>query len=148
MTSITFRISGETNDTESNLVTTSPYSRLRKPKNGKRIYVELTRDLESDCDVTISVTCRIYSTTNDTISIFDIGVDFTIFKAKELENDKIIYVYLVRDLESDCDVTNLVTCSISSNTDATDSILVSILPYSRPRNSKMIKLFMNNSRVT
>ena len=47
------------------------------------------RDLESDCDVTISVTCRIYSTTNDTI---DIGVDFTIFEAEELENNKIIYV--------------------------------------------------------
>ena len=29
------------------------------------------------------------------------GVDFTIFKAEELENDEIIYVELVRDLESD-----------------------------------------------
>ena len=61
-----------------------------KPKNDKRIYVELTRDLESDCDVTISVTCRIYSTTNDTISI--LVYILPLFKAEELENDKIIYV--------------------------------------------------------
>ena len=95
MTTITFRISGETNDTDSILVSIFTIFEAEKPKNDKRIYVELTRDLESDCAVTISVTCR-----------------------------------------------------ISSNTDATDSILVSISPYSRPRNSKMVKLSMHNSRVT
>ena len=37
---------------------------------------------------------------------------------------------------------------ISSNTNDRRSILVSILPYSRLINSKMMKLFMWNSRVT
>ena len=56
----------------------------------KRIYAELTRDLDSDCDVTISVTFRISSNTDATDR--DPGVDFTIFEAEELENDDIIYV--------------------------------------------------------
>ena len=41
-----------------------------------------------------------------------------------------------------------VTYPISGKQNSTDSILVSILPYSRLRNSKMMKLFMYNSRVT
>ena len=41
-----------------------------------------------------------------------------------------------------------VTCPISGKQNSTDSILVSILPYSKPRNLKMIKLFMYISRVT
>ena len=69
-------------------------------------------------------------------------------EAEELENDEIIYVELVRDLESDCDVTISVTCRIYSNTNDTRSILVSILPYSRLRNSKIMKWFMWNLRVT
>ena len=69
--------------------------------------MELARDLESDCDVTISVTCRI-SLIQMTQKI-DHGVDFTIFKVKELKNDKSIYVELARDLESDCGVTISVT---------------------------------------
>ena len=36
-------------------------------KNDETIYVELTRDLVSECDVKISVTCRSYSNANDTI---------------------------------------------------------------------------------
>ena len=63
----------------------------------------------------------------------DPGVDFTIFKAEKPKNDKRI-VELTRDLESDCDVTISVTCRIYSTTNDTLSILVSILPYSRPRN--------------
>ena len=118
-----------------------------KPKNYKCIYVELTRDLENDCGVRHDFRDLSYLFYYKWHNI-DIGIDFTIFEAEELENDKIIYVYLTRDLESDCDVTISVTCRISSNTDATNSILVSISPYSRPRNSKMIKLFMCNSLVT
>ena len=37
-------------------------------KNKEENVVQITRNLESDCYVTISVTCRIYSNTNDTIS--------------------------------------------------------------------------------
>ena len=157
-------------------------------ENDKSILAEHTRDLESDCDVTVTsrfpwpvvfhliqmqqtrswcqfhhirgrgtrkwwnflcITCawpRKWMWRHDSrdLSYFvwcrcnrlDLGVDFTIFEAEELENDKSIYAELTRDLESDCDVTISVTCRISSNTDATDSILVSILPYSRLRNSK------------
>ena len=61
---------------------------------------------------------------------------------------KLFMYNLARDLASDCDVTISVTCRFLSNTDATDVIPVSILPYSRPRISKIIKLFMYNSRVT
>ena len=137
--SITFRISGETNDTDSILVSISPYLRPRNPKHDKSIYIELTRDLESDYDVTISVTCRIYSNTNDTISIL-----VSILHIRGWGTRK-WWDYLCRTsvyLESDYDVTISVTCRISSNTDATDSILVSILLYSRLRNSKMMRLFM------
>ena len=70
------------------------------------------------------------------------GVDFTIFEAEELENYKVIYIELVRDLKSDCDVMIPMTCRIYSNTNDTRSILVSISPYSRPRNSKMMNLFI------
>ena len=87
-----------------------------------------------------SVIFRISGNTNDTD--IDIGVDFTIFEAEEPKNDKSIFVELTRDLESDCDVTISVTCRIYSNTNGTTSILVSILPYSRLRNSKMMRLFM------
>ena len=54
----------------------------------------------------------------------DLGADFTIFEAEELENYEIIHVELTRDLESDCGVTISVTCHIYSNTNATDSILM------------------------
>ena len=64
---------------------------------------------------------------------------FTIIEAENLENDEIIHVELVRDLESYCDVTIFVTCRISSNTNDTRLILVSILPYSRLRNLKIMK---------
>ena len=117
-----------------------------KPKNDERIFVELTRDLESDCDVTISVTCHIFF--YYTWHVIDIGIDFTIFETEKLKNDKRIYIELTRDLKSDCDVTISVTFRIFSTTHDTLSILVSILPYSRLRNSKMIKLFMYSSRVT
>ena len=103
--------------------------------------MELARDLESDCDVTISVTFRISSNTDATDLILVSILPYS-RPIAELENNKIIYVELARDLESDCDVTISVTFRISSNTDATDLILVSILPYSRPRNSKIIKSFM------
>ena len=73
--------------------------------------------------------------------VIDIGVDFTIFETEKLKNDKRIYVELTRDLESDCDVTISVTFRIFSTTHDTLSILVSILPYSRLRNSKMINVF-------
>ena len=77
--------------TDSILVSISPYSRLRIPKNDKRIYVVLTRDLESDCDVTIFVTCRINSTTPDTLSILVSILPYS-RPIEELENDEIIYV--------------------------------------------------------
>ena len=76
------------------------------------------------------------------------GVNFTIFEAEKSKNYKRIYVELTRDLESDCDVTISVTCRIYSTTHNTLSIFVSMLQNSRPRKSKMIKLFMYNSRVT
>ena len=78
----------------------------------------------------------------------NLGVDFTIFETEELENDEFIHVELVRDLESDCDVTISGTCRISSNINDTRSILVSILPYLRLRNPKIMKGFMMNFRVT
>ena len=78
----------------------------------------------------------------------NLGVDFTLFEAVELENDEFIYVELVRDLESDCDVTISVTCRISSNKNDTRSILVLILPYLGLRNPKIMKRFMRNFRVT
>ena len=97
-------------------------------------------------DMTLNVTLRILSTVPylwwKKCHRLNLGVDFTIFEAEELENGKIIYVELVRDLESDCDVTIPKSCRIYSNTNDTRSILVSILPYSRPRNSKMMNLFM------
>ena len=87
------------------------------------------------------MTCRISSNTNNTYKI-DLGVDFTIFEVGKLENEEIIYVELVRDLESNSDVTISVTCSISSDKCDIDTILVSVLPYSRLRNSKIMKQFM------
>ena len=61
----------------------------------------------------------------------------TIFKFEELKSDGTIYVELTRDLVSECDVTISVTCRSHSND--TILMLVSILPYSRLRNSKMRK---------
>ena len=49
-----------------------------------RLYVELARDLERYCDVTISVTCRISSNTDATDSILP-GVDSTVFEVGELK---------------------------------------------------------------
>ena len=110
-----------------------------EPKNDKRIYVELTRDLKSDYDVTISwpVVFILLQMTQ-----YWYWCRFYHIRGWGTRTWWNYYVELARDLESDCDVTISVTCRISSNTDATDSILVSISPYSRPRNSKMIKLFM------
>ena len=56
----------------------------------------------------------------------DPGVDSTISEAEELENNETINVELTRDLESYRDVTISMTCRISTNTNATDSILVSM----------------------
>ena len=42
--------------------------------------VPLTRDLASDCDVTISVTMFYFFYTNDTTK-HDLGIDFIIFEA-------------------------------------------------------------------
>ena len=81
-------------------------------------------DLESDCDVTISMTCRIPSTKNDTRSI--LVVDFTIFEAEELENNEMIHEELARDLESDTEFRISLTCRISSDANATNSILMPI----------------------
>ena len=66
----------------------------------------------------------------------------------DVENDFTIYVELTRDLESDCDVTISVTCRISIDTNATDSILVSILPYSRLRSSNIMEEMTSRLRVT
>ena len=59
-----------------------------------------------------------------------------------------IYEELARDLESDNEVTIFVTCHMSSNTNATNSILMPILPYSRLRNSNIRKEMTSHSRVT
>ena len=66
----------------------------------------------------------------------------TIFEFEELKCDDTIYVELKRDLASECDVTISVTCRSYSNANDTISILMLILPYSRPRKSKMMRLFM------
>ena len=60
------------------------------------IYEELARDLESDTEVTISVTCRISSNTR-----LDLGVDFTILEVKKHPKKEGNDVPLVRDLASD-----------------------------------------------
>ena len=72
--------------------------------------VPFARDLASDCDVTITVTCRISSNTNATDSIL-VSI-LTIFEVEELENKKGNDVPLAPDLESDCDVTLSVTFRI------------------------------------
>ena len=59
-----------------------------------------------------------------------------------------ISVELARDLESDTDVTIFVTCRISSDINATDSILMSISPYSRLRNLNIRKEITSRTRVT
>ena len=56
------------------------------------------RDLESDCDVTISMTSFISSDECDTDKL---GVNYTIFEGEELEYNEIIYVELMRELDSD-----------------------------------------------
>ena len=61
--SVIFRISFSANDTELMLVLIFTIFEFEELKSDETIYVELKRDLASDCDVTISVTCRIYSTT-------------------------------------------------------------------------------------
>ena len=72
----------------------------------------------------------------------------TIFEFEELKRDETIYVELTRDLVSECDVTISVTCRSYSNANDTILMLVSILPYSRLRNSKMRKEMTYHSRVT
>ena len=69
----------------------------------------------------------------------NLGVNFTIFEVEELENKEGNDVPLARDLANDCDVTISVTCFISSDKYDTDTILASVLPYSRLRNSKIMK---------
>ena len=66
----------------------------------------------------------------------------TIFEFEVLKCDDTIYVEITRDLASKCDVTISVTCRSYSNANDTISILMSILPYSRLRKSKMMRLFM------
>ena len=78
----------------------------------------------------------------------DVGVDFTIFEFEKLESDETIYVKLTCDLANECDVTISVTCHSYSYANDTISMLVSILPYSRLRNSKMRKEMTYHSRVT
>ena len=63
----------------------------------------------------------------------------TIFEFEELKSDKTIHVELTHDLVSECDVTISVTCRSYSNANDTILTLVSILPYSRLRNSTMKK---------
>ena len=76
----------------------------------KEMTYHFARVLASDCDVTMSVTCRISSNTKDNI---DLGVDFTIFEVEELENEGGNDVLLTCDLSSDCDITMSVTCRIN-----------------------------------
>ena len=92
------------------------------------------------------MTFRISSNTNATR--LDLGVDSTIFEAVDVENDETIYVELTCDLESDCDITISVTCRISIDTYATNSILVSILPYSRLRSSNIMEELTSRLRMT
>ena len=66
----------------------------------------------------------------------------------ELKNKEGNDVSLARDLESNCDITISVSCCISSNTNDTRSILVSILPYLMSGMLKMMQLCIYNSRVT
>ena len=62
--------------------------------------VQLARDLESDCDVTISQTSLISS--DKCGHRHNLGVEFTIFEAEgKLENNEIIHVELMRELDSD-----------------------------------------------
>ena len=65
-----------------------------------RLYVELARDLESDCDVTIPVTCRISSNTDATDSILHV-VDSTLFEVGELKYEEGNDVPLASDLAKD-----------------------------------------------
>ena len=65
--SVTCHIYSNKNDRILILVSILPYSRLQEEiENDETIYVELARDLKSDCDVTIPVTCRISSNTDAT----------------------------------------------------------------------------------
>ena len=68
---MTFRISFNANDTGLMLVLIITIFEFGELKSDETIYVELTRDLVSECDVEISVTCRSYSKANDTISIYE-----------------------------------------------------------------------------
>ena len=82
-------------------------------------------------------------------NLFPLRVDSIVFEVGELKykegND---VPPLEQDLASVCGITISVTCHISSNTDATDSILVSILPYSRLGNSNIRKEMTYHSLVT
>ena len=86
------------------------------------------------------MTCRISSNTD--CYRLDLGFDFTIFEAEELENYETIYAELTRDLASECDVTISVTSRSYSDANDTISILMSILLYSRLRKSKMMRLYV------
>ena len=56
----------------------------------------------------------------------DLGVYFTIFEVEEHRNEEGNDVPLVRDQESDFDVTISMRCRIIPNTNDTGSIMVSI----------------------
>ena len=108
----------------------SPYFEFEELKSDETIYVELTRDLISECDITISVTCRSYSNANDTI--IDVGVNFTIFEVDELEMRKEM-----------TDVTMSVTCPILDTNDT-----VSIYEkYLRPgHGNRDVSLLLDHAR--
>ena len=121
--SVTSRFSSNTDVTEIILVSILPYSRPRNSKIIKVFICNSSRDLESDCDVTISVTQSFF--VQYRCYRLNPGVDFTIFEAEELEHDETFYAELTRDLDSD--VTIFVTFRISFNANDTGLMLVLII---------------------
>ena len=95
--------------------------------------------INSDCDVTITVTFCISFNANDTGLMLVLII--TKFEFEELKNYETIYVELTREPPwlSECDVKISVTCRSYSNANDTILMLVSISPYLRLRNSKMRK---------
>ena len=86
---VTFRISANTIATDSILHSVDvAIFEVKELENKEGNDVSLARDLESNCDITIFVTCCIFSNTND----IDLGVDFTIFEVGDVENEEIIYI--------------------------------------------------------
>ena len=107
---MTFRISTNTNATDSISVSILPYSRSRNLKVRKEM-TSRARDLASDCDVTISVTCCISSNANDTRSIL-----VSILPYLKLGKSKLMkFIYNSRVTWKITDVTISVTYFISSD---------------------------------